>query len=278
MASNKIRKPARDEKGPDTLEQWEKETDDHHRALLLFAMQRHRTGTRNHVGRSWLRLMPVFGVAKASMYRWYQAGRWVERVQGHGREAARYAARLYRDRYYGHHALHDLALLRDLISDRVITAPEIETDIAKEAAAAIVRSVHLSAADSAEAADAQAKLDTAVSAINNRRIARNTELRDLAQDAIAVIREKLSKGTVNVRIADIRELTKVLQDLEEEANRLTHPEIADMETNLEIVDSVRVRIAKETGGSLVDAHLADAREAVLILEQLQRMEAIREAG
>ena len=61
----------------------------------------------------------------------------------------------------------------------------------------------------------------------------------------------------------------LLRELDDEYHMLNHPDVAQLANNQRIVDSVRVKIAKETGGDIWDAVEEDIDELKLMIGSLR---------
>jgi len=261
--------------GPRTLEIWVNESPIHHRALLLTAMQLPTTDSmilnRNITRTSQCTLRTAGAVLRTAKRR-----HWVERILGHGKEAARYAAKLYVQQYHEAFASHDLPIIRDLLDVEaigIIAAPP--TEVQKEAIRTLKGLIKPPEETEETKAERERTRKAMEVAMRERRNV-NAALRGATLELIRLFHERLKDTTkgggrakIRMGVADLDIIRKMHAELEIERARLEQPG-AITGGSTPITDSVRVQLAKATGdeGMVGYAHLEDSREMNLVLEQL----------
>lgn len=266
--------------GPDTLDRWGGETAEQHRALLLLAMQDPQSNPRaNGVadGRNVTAVQRAIGRTRATLQAWQERRRWVDRIYGHGPDAQRYAIELYRHHYMVKHGEADLGEIGALVSLPMTSVRPTEV---QERAAQAVR--HL--LPEPPPADVEERVQAAVDQRREDAAKMNRNLTGLGVLALKALKASLQAATdpkfrkenphvepVRLSVVDLPRVARMLRELEEERQRLENPELAEVGAG-QVVDSVRVRIAKETGGSILQAIRADALEVVALVDAMSQPE------
>lgn len=259
--------------GPNTLDRWQAEPHDQHRALLLLAMQDPGSG-RGLMGRSLMPVVTAIGKARGTLRQWERKRRWSERIEHHGSSAQAYAIELYRAHYMEHHGRRELPHVAALVSLPMTTAAPrgVETPTQER----IVQRLIPPDPTAAVQEQVQQELDKKrADALKTNRAIRGIALEGLKaiQNGIkAATDKKFAKenphvSPVRVTLGDVPRLQQVLRELSEEAARLENPE-ANLGTGAKIVDSVRVRMAKETGGNVLQAMREDVAELQAIMDAM----------
>lgn len=271
--------------GPDTLLRWHREKFHIHRALLLCAMQDPGSNKSKNArcdGRSIAKVCDAMPNTRAVVYRWVDRFRWSERIEGHGADAQAYAIELYRSLYFDKYAKDDLPWIADVVSlpmttvSRVAPTEEASTEV-QRTAAKVVRQLLPPEASPEKQKQIQSALDERRERVllTNKRIATVAELGIKAlQDGVrAAVDPKFAAANGHVKplrpkLADLPKLQQLLADLQEERQRLEHPEL-QQGPGAALVKSVRYRLAEETGSSLLAAIADDCREVLALAEGMQ---------
>lgn len=268
--------------GPDKLDKWVGETEEQHRALLLLAMQDPGSNPRagGHCnGRNLSLVIPAVSPSRTTVRRWVDRYRWADRIEGHGTDAQAYAIELYRGLYMRDFGEKDLPHVGAVVSLPMTTVTESGQESAvQEEAHRIVRKLLPPDPEP----EVQGKVQRAVDAQRDRVLARNKVIAGLAESSLKALHASIKAATdkqyaadnphvqpVKVRVSDLPRLQKVLAQLEEERARLENPELAQLAGGAAVVDSVRVKIAKETGGNVLDAIREDCLEIVAIVDGMR---------
>lgn len=271
-------------KGRHTLDRWDGERQDQHRALLLLAMQDpHSNKNAMSVadGRNVSRVIDCMeGYAKrATVRKWCDRRQWVDRIKGHGPDAQAYAIELYRALYMEKWGNKDIPHVGHLISLPMTTKahqhPEHRTAVQAEAHR-VIKSIMPEDPPPAVQEKVQGTLDKH----RADTLQVNRAMQGLAKSAMSALGQSIKAATdakfrkanphivpITCRVSDIPRLQRVLVELLEEEHRIEAPE-ATVAGGTALVDSVRVKIAKETGGNVLAAVLDDSREIVVMVEAM----------
>ena len=235
---------------PETLDRWEGERADWHRALLLWAMQ----GVSLRSFRAVARAM---GCSDGSIRTWAKNERWKHRVAAHG-EADQYALDLYRQLYLADFGKLELPhVLENVV--RPVGAIDLDDPAAAAAELTRERARKATGHTLAEVEQAVVQQQTTKRRDNKREAERHLKLVDAALGTIA---RKMKANEIRVSVRDIPLLLECREQLVRVASGAsTGPGI--------VVESSRVRYAKETGGDVLQAVLEDAEECTLILGALK---------
>lgn len=265
-------------KGKPSLMRWVSEKPYMHRGLLLFAMQ--DEGSCRHaaaiLGRSQSVVARAMGVNKRTVQRWATTRDWWTRIRHHGADAQKFAIELYQRLYMEEFGDSDIPVVGQHIS-LPLNQPALSED-SREEVARLVRAL----TPDAPGEDVQRIAEEARQKARKEKLGRNETLTGTALVGVEAIRQGLRAATdpafakenshiqpLHPRVADLQPLAKLLADLDEARERLQNPEIVQAGAGT-VVDSVRLRIAKETGGDQLQAILADCHEILAIGAQLQQ--------
>ena len=226
--------------GPDRsmLDQREGESEKCHRAFLLFVMQdpdrRNLSATGRAVGR-----------AESTVRSWRSRWSWPERIEALGSTSDVLATAAYREWYYPKFRLREIVEIEEYLSAPFSPEAAVPKSVAQEVRSAV-------RGDSGREA--------------KREAARQARRRHLAlvDGALGLVARRVANGEVRVNLRDI----PVLLDLRD---RLEEPTAAQSGSGV-IIESVRVKVARETGADVIAAMHEDAQELTAILG------AIRSAG
>lgn len=263
--------------GPNTLDRWSAEPHIQHRSMLLFAMQDPGSG-RGFAGRSIAPLVELTGKGRATVRQWANKRRWVERMDHHGTDVQTYAIELYRAFYMEDHGRADLVHVAHLVSAPLTTAPGpdgAETPTQAEAVKVVRRMLPPD-----PPANVQEKVQAEVDKKRSDALKQNRAIRGVALEGLKAIQQGIKAAVdkefakknphvvaVRVSLSDVPRIQDVLRSLSEEAERLENPE-ARIANGPQLVDSLRVRIAKHAGGNVLEAMRDDSRELVAILDAM----------
>ena len=226
----------------DSLERRRKENERQHRGLLLYAMQHPDYRSVRAVARAVDR-------SDASVRAWVKTKDWLSRVDFAMAEYAGVA--LYRQLYFAEHSEHDLAEVADKVVVSMSLAPNEQPP------------------EPTVVSDLRAADQIARDEIARRRSAKQ-KVRDehtmLVDGALGYLVSQLEQGKVRASLRDIPALLKARSVLAGEETEVDAGEAA--------VETVRVRQARELGGSVVEAMAQDLRELQVIVSALQAQEEI----
>lgn len=270
-----------------SLDKWAVERDDQHRALLLLAIQDPGINLPGVCGGRSMGAVMRCGWPRNTLRKMRARYSWDDRIAAHGAEAQTRAIELYRALYYTDFAAADLREIGPLCSRPMQSARLSEV---QEAAQALVeRMLPPPNIPPGFEEKVQAKVDERRQQLADT----NRALRGTALQAIQAIqlglraltdpdwlkaenerRAALGVGAppivpMTVRLSDLDSLHTILARLENERELLESPEIAAAKSGPGAIDSIRVRIAKETGGNVLDAVAADCRELLAMIDGLR---------
>lgn len=238
---------------PLTMERWPGERHTHHRALLLYAMQAPSLRSGRAVGKA-------VGISEATARNWKKKSKWDARLSTYDHEETdEIALSMYRRLYmmdYGEAELPQVAknILRPLgahtLKDEGAMAAHEAT---KRAQNAVGDSMH-----AVEQVTARAVAD-------NRRDARKDAERHirLIDASLGLIARKLKADELRVNVRDIPLLI-------ESRDRLFNVVSGNTGSGAPVVESARVKQARELGTDLIEALHEDALEMVVILGALRQ--------
>lgn len=236
---------------PYTLDRWNQERREWHRALLLWAMQAPSM-------RSFRAVARALGCSDGSVRGWAGTRDWKQRVAAHGEHADQHALDLYRSEYMADFGKLEIPHVAPNVV-RPLGALDIDDPAA--AAAELVRERTRKATGDtlAEVSQAAAQEAATLAADNKAIAARHLRLVDAGLGSIAkAIKDKDIKPT-------LRDIPMLLE-AREKLHRTVYGGTDDEAHR--VVESARVRHAKETGGDLLRAMFEDAEECTLILGAL----------
>ena len=241
------------QRGTATLERWEGERRDHHRALLLFAIQVPGQQSNRRVALAMGR--SESGIRKLRMQRG-----WDARVASQ-EEPDVYALGLYREQYMAEFGQLELP---EIVKNCQIPLGNPDP---KAPSDAIAEAIHKAEAPLRRHMQAQAAVEhRVVEAIRDRaaerRAAAERHLR-LVDGAIGGLARKLKADELRYSVRDIPVLLECREALVAAIEGEHHTGHGP------VVESARVQHARETGLDVVDAMHQDAQELVSILGALQ---------
>lgn len=220
------------------LVQRERESERAHRSFLLWAMQapevRNLSAAARAVGRS-----------ESTAREWRRRWSWDERIGSIGEASDVAAASAYREWYYPKWKLREIVEVEDYLAAPFRPEAVVAPSVVQEVRQAI-------RGDGLREAEAEA-----------RKKARRRH-RALVDGALGLVAKRVAAGEVKVSLRDIPTLLDLRERLDDGGAATGHGGV--------VIESVRVRLARETNGDVVGALHEDALELVAILG------AIRSAG
>lgn len=222
------------------LVQRERESERAHRAFLLWAMQSPEQRNVSAAARA-------VGRAEGTAREWRRRWGWDDRISslGEANDAAAVAA--YREWYYPKWKLREVVEVEDFLAapfrPEAVVAPSVVAEV-REA----IRG------DGKREAEAEA-----------RRKSRRRH-RALVDGALGLVAKRVAAGEVRVSLRDIPTLLDLRDRLDDGGAATGHGGI--------VVESVRVRLARETGSDVVGALHEDALELVAILGAIRSTEEV----
>lgn len=256
--------------GPDRLDRWALEDPMQHRALLLMAMQGEGIEPRGMFGRSLTCTAKAIGRSLSTVRDWTRKRRWEQRIAAHEDRVAYTALKLYRALYMEDYGRSELPHIQHLVSETLLESKpdaavpdRTSTDVQAEAERLLSKLIAPEPPP-----DVQEKVQGAVDAHREKLLQNNKALQGLARKTLLEFKRQLEKKLIKVRISDLERIHALLGKLEEEETRLVNPGLPVAGVDNAIVDSVRVKLAKATGGSELEAIHEDLREALMIADQM----------
>lgn len=239
-----------------------RETEAQHLALCLYAIQ-------DPHQRSYVAVAGAMVRDQRTIRDWSKRLGWRERIAAEGDAAQARAAQLYRDRHLGRVGLAPHAAVERRSSIPLMTTgapPEPErpgpSEVAVERAATDPRRDGL-ATQGNGSQPRQAERDAARTDLERTRT--------VARGAVVRFAQQLQAGKVQVRPADLPGLHRLIRECTEQLGEVAPA--GDLSATLAaLAPSTRVQAAERSGGSVVAAMLADAREAAAVLEALAAAE------
>jgi hypothetical protein len=238
---------------PATLDRWPGERRDRHRALLLWAMQ----GPMDRSNRAVARAL---GVSDGSVRNWRRSSCWDARLEAHGDDGDQDALDRYRAEY-----MADFGRLEMPHVAGNVVRPLGAVDL-RDPAAQASHQARQRVAQALPAAQAEAEQATAQAVADHRRDTRQDADRHikLVDASLGLIARKLRADEVRVGVRDIPVLLDCRERLVAVVNGTHHDGARGA-----LVESARVKHARETGGDVVAAMHEDAQELVAILGALR---------
>ena len=239
---------------PCTLDKWQHTRAEHHKALLLFAMQAPGLRSNRSVGRA-------IGKSGGCMRNWRREGCWAQRIEAHGPDADQYALDQYRALYledYGQLELPHVAknIVRQMGGLARLDPGAKAAHDARIAAAGATPRAMLEAEQAVGQAIATYKRDTRADAKKHIR---------LVDASLGLIAKKLKAQEVRVSVRDIPVLLECRERL---VQAMAGAQPGDSMGG-KLVESARVKQAKQHGGDVLTAMFEDAEELVVILGALK---------
>lgn len=236
---------------PLTLDRWHAERRDHHRAMLLWAMQGPDLRSQRKVSRAT-------GASESTIRNWRRARMWEQRCAHHGKHADQYALDLYRSEYMADFGKIEMPWV---LPNIVRTVGGVDLDDPASVAAEQARERARKATGATVAEVEQAARQAVADRKRNSKTEADKHIR-LVDGALGLLARKMKANEIRVSVRDI----PVLLECRE---RLTRVVAGAEDGTGRVVQSARVRHAKETGGDLLEAMYVDAEEVVLILGALR---------
>lgn len=213
------------------LVQRERESERAHRAFLLWAMQSPESRNVSAAARA-------VGRAEGTAREWRRRWSWDDRIGSIGEASDAAATAAYREWYYPKWKLREVVEVEDFLAapfrPEAVVAPSVVAEV-REA----IRG------DGKREAEAEA-----------RRKSRRRH-RALVDGAIGLVAKRVAAGEVRVSLRDIPTLLDLRERLDDGGAASGHGGV--------VVESVRVRLARETGSDVVAALHEDALELTAIL-------------
>ena len=241
---------------PLTLDRWHAERRDHHRAMLLWAMQGPDLRSQRKVAKA-------HGAAEGSIRNWKRTRMWEERLAHHGKSADQYALDLYREAYMAEYGKIELPYV---LSNVVRPVGGLDLDDPTAVAAEEARNRARAATGTTVAEVEQASRKVAADRKRDSRREAEKHIR-LVDGALGLIARKMKANEIRVGVRDIPVLLECREKLERSVSGVSDDGAG------RVVQSARVKHAKETGGDVLTAMFEDAEEVVLILGALQTRKA-----
>lgn len=220
------------------LVQRERESERAHRAFLLWSMQAPELRNVSAAARA-------VGRAEGTAREWRRRWEWDARLASLGEASDVAAASAYREWYYPKWKLREIVEVEDFLAAPFRPEAVVAPSVVREVRNAI-------RGDGKREAEAEARKKT------------RRRHRALVDGAIGLVAKRVAAGEVRVSIRDIPTLLDLRERLDDGNAATGHGGV--------VIESVRVRVARETGGDVVGALHEDAQELVAILG------AIRSAG
>ena len=237
---------------PLTVERWPGEAHEHHRALLLFAMQGPMERSARAVARAC-------GVSEGTIRNWRKKSGWDRRIDGQGETADADALDLYRALYLVDFGQIELPHVAPFVV--VPIGPfNMEDPVARAQHEARVKAAEVIPAAAEEAEQAVRQRLATMKRDNKTTSERHIKLVDAS---LGLIARKLKANEIRVSVRDIPVLLETREKL---------VAVATGEHDAAhgpIVESARVQHARKTGGDLLAAMHEDAQELVAILGALR---------
>jgi hypothetical protein len=229
-----------------TLERWTGERVKRHRAMLLWAMQAPGERSKRAVGRA-------LGMVDGTVRKYAKRGRWSERLPNEGSDAI--ALALYRELYIADFGAVELKHVARNV--RLPMAEHLTDDPDGQA----MHEAGERARDVAKRAN-QATKQAAAQALQEHQRDRKADADKhikLIDASLGLVAKRVVKGEVRVTLRDIPVLLEYRERLVQIAGGNA------VGTNGVVLESARLKHAKETGGDIVAAMHEDALELCAIL-------------
>ena len=227
-------------KNTTSLARLKDEKEQAHRAFLLYAMQAPKKRSQRAVSKSVSVSAPTIGD-------WKKRFKWEERILQGGPAHDAIAQKTYNELYFKKMGMRELAV----IEKKILAPISVVGTTPKPIAEAVIKTVEKSVSTVNE--DKQSTL------FDEQMKARHL---DLVDRSIQYISDSLLSGDVKVTLKDL----PIMLDLRDQ---LTGKEKdSDQNGGSIIVETIRVKDAKKSGGDLIEAMLDDSRELVAIFEAL----------
>ena len=214
-----------------------------HRAFLLYAMQDPDSRNLSAAGRGVSR-------AESTVREWRRRWKWADRIDRLGTASDVKAATAYREQYYPTYKLREIVEVEDHMS-----APFRPDAVVSPTVAAEVKQAVRGDSGAQRAAEARKK--------NQRRHLA------LVDGALGLVAKRVAAGEVKVTLRDITTLLDLRDRLEDPTGGQSGSGV--------VIESVRVKLARQSGGDVVEALHEDALELAAILGAIRSSSEVPEA-
>ena len=236
------------------LQKQKGEKPEHHRAILLYVMQ-----DPGGKGRSLRAVARALSRSDGSIRAWRNRFKWEERIAALQGDAAHDAAHLYRTLYFGKHGVTEIAAVEHNLPRPFPTA----SDAIPEAVAEPAQQEQMRRLQAEEKKGAAARAAAK---------ARDEQIRDrlfkLIEAYTGYFAQQMKEKKIRPRLADLEIIDRLLDRLESIRQPVQIEKPAEPGRSAP-VETARMRIARESGGDLLDALHDDAAEVLLILATLR---------
>lgn len=223
----------------------------HHRAFLLYAMQRPDDRSLRAVARA-------LSASDNSIRKWRDKEGWDDRLGDP--ESCRHAVDLYAQLYHTKLGGREVSVIAERLGSPYVAPDE-------KSKSEVARAVDLYE---------QVDRESAVAALQQDTAKRNDRLKKVLDGTLARVGQGLASGEIKPRPSDIGVVVRGYELIEQsEARRLAMlPSTEDgKQRGGELAVSQRVLQAEQNGGDVIGALIEDAEELLLILRTLQTHEA-----
>jgi hypothetical protein len=252
-------KPSPVARGTMTLERWHQEVEQHHRALLLYAMQHPHTNP--NLGRSKAAVCRAVGVSNTALAIWAKKFLWEGRIEAYvDCESSAFA--IYRKLYMQDYGRSELPHVAERM---VIPINWNEKANATPDGTSADEVITIAKAHAEQALNIE---KAAVAAINERRRKEREKVesfRSLVDMSLLEAGRLLKERRLALSAKDIKPLLEARQEL---SSWLAQQDDRQMDQRIG-VESARMRHARDTNGDLVEAMWQDLEEIRTILGTLR---------
>ena len=211
-----------------------------HRAFLLFAMQAPKKRSQRAVSKAVSVSAPTIGD-------WKKRFKWEDRIKEAGPAHDSIAQKTYNELYFKKMGMRELAV----VEKKILAPISVVGTTPKPIAETVIKTVEKS-----------------VNTVNENKGSTlfDEQLKakhlDLVDRSIQYISDSLLAGDVKVTLKDLPVMLELRDNLTGKERE------ADQNGGTIIVETIRVKDAKKSGGDLIEAMLDDSRELVAIFEAL----------
>ena len=223
-----------------SLARLEDEKEQAHRAFLLFAMQAPKKRSQRCVSKAVSVSAPTIGD-------WKKRFMWEERIKEAGPAHDSIAQKTYNELYFKKMGMRELAV----VEKKILAPISVVGTTPKPIAETVIKTVEKS-----------------VNTVNENKGSTlfDEQLKakhlDLVDRSIQYISDSLLAGDVKVTLKDLPVMLELRDNLTGKERE------SDQNGGTIIVETIRVKDAKKSGGDLIEAMLDDSRELVAIFEAL----------
>jgi len=226
-------------KNTTSLARYDGEKEQAHRAFLLFAMQAPKKRSQRAVSKAVSVSAPTIGD-------WKKRFVWEDRIKQGGAAHDVVAQKLYNELYFKKQGMREIAV----IEKKIIAPISVVGTVPKAIAETVIQTVEKSVST--------VNKNKGSTLFDNQMKARHL---DLVDRSIRYISDSLMSGEVKVTLKDL----PVMLELRDQ---LTGKEKEESKGGSIIIETIRVKDAKKSGGDLIEAMLDDSKELVAIFEAL----------